>query len=470
MGAENKGADAVASEGGSDSKAFLATESLGRLMARLAIPTVVAQLVNLLYGIVDRVFIGHIPGVGADALTGVGVCLPIVLLIASFSAFAGAGGAPLASIALGNGDAGRANRIMANVVTLLVIFAVCLIVVFALFGRSLLGLFGASEATLPYAWSYLSIYLVGTFFVMAYLGLCPFLLAQGDSKYALIAVATGAVLNIVLDPLLIFVCGMGIQGAAVASVVSQGVSAALTVAFLRRKSSVFRVEARLVRPEGEIVRPVLALGGAPFFMQATESLIIVVLNGTLQTYGGDLYVGALTILQSILQLLFAPANGFTQGVQPIVSYSYGARLFDRVKSAAKRLIAVSFAFEFVCAVAVMLFPAPIAQLFTEDAQLVELVGEVAPVFIAGMSLMGLQLGMQSIFMGLGQAKLSLAVATVRKIVLLIPLALVLPHFVGVWGVYFAEPLSDVLSVAFCSTLFLVNIRSILSERALEKVA
>ena len=456
-------------ESESTSKAFLGTEPLGRLMARLAIPTVVAQLVNLLYGIVDRIFIGHIPGVGADALTGVGVCLPVILLVASFSAFAGAGGAPLASIALGNGDSKRANRILANVVGLLVIFAVCLIAVFALFGRPLLGLFGASEVTLPYAWSYLSIYLVGTFFVMAYLGLCPFLLAQGDSKHALIAVAVGAVLNIALDPLLIFVCGMGIQGAAIASVVSQGVSAFLTVAFLQKKSSVFRIEARLVRLEGEIVRPVLALGGAPFFMQATESLIIIVLNGTLQTYGGDLYVGALTILQSILQLLFAPANGFTQGVQPIVSYSYGAHLFDRVKSACRRLIAISFAFEFICAIGVMLFPASIAHLFTEDAQLIALVGEVAPVFIAGMSLFGLQIAMQSIFMGLGQAKFSLAVATTRKIVLLIPLALILPNFFGVWGVYLAEPISDVLSVTFCTILFVANIRSILSERALEKV-
>lgn len=453
----------------SASKAFLGTETLGRLMARLAIPTIVAQIVNLLYGIVDRIFIGHIPGVGADALTGVGVCLPIVLLIASFSAFAGAGGAPLASIALGSGDAKRANRIMENVVVLLVVFAVCLIAVFGVFGKPLLGLFGASAATLPYASSYLSIYLVGTFFVMAYLGLCPFLLAQGDSKHALGAVATGAVLNIVLDPLFIFVFGMGIQGAAVASVISQGASAVLTIAFLRRRGSAFRVRARLVKPEGAIVKQVLMLGGAPFFMQATESLIIIVLNGTLQAYGGDMHVGALTILQSILQLLFAPANGFTQGVQPIVSYSYGAHLFDRVKSAAKRVIVISFSFEFACAVLVMLFPTSIAQLFTEDVRLVGLVGQVAPVFIAGMSLMGIQLGMQSIFMGLGQAKFSLAVATTRKIVLLIPLALVLPHFFGVWGVYMAEPISDVLSVAFCSTLFLANIRSILSDKALERV-
>lgn len=452
-----------------ETKAFLGTEPLGRLMTRLAVPTIAAQLVNLLYGIVDRVFIGHIPGVGADALTGVGVCLPIIMLVASFSAFAGAGGAPLASIALGRSDVRHANRILGNVAVLLGLFAVMLIAVFSLFGGFLLGLFGASSVTLPYASSYLSIYLIGTFFVMAYLGLCPFLLAQGDSKHALAAVAVGAVLNIALDPLLIFAFGMGIRGAAVASVISQGVSAVLTVAFLQRKGSAFKIRLASMKPDGQIVRSVFALGGAPFFMQATESAMIVVLNGTLQAYGGDLHVGALTILQSVLQLLLVPVNGFTQGVQPIVSYSYGARLFDRVKSTCKRMVAIAFLFELVCAVGVMLFPAPIAHLFTEDAQLVSLVEQIAPVFIAGMSVFGLQVAMQSIFMGLGQAKFSLAVATARKLVLLIPLALVLPNYLGVWGVYLAEPISDVLSVAFCSTLFFTNIRSILSEKSLEQV-
>lgn len=453
----------------SSSKAFLGTEPLGRLMVRLALPNVVAQLVNLLYNVVDRVFIGHIPGVGADALTGVGVCLPLIMLVSSFAAFAGAGGAPLASIALGNGDDERARRILRNVIWLLIAFAAVLLAVFYLFGSAMLSLFGASANTLPYAWSYFSIYMAGTPFVMIYLGLSPFLLAQGDSRFALVAVVTGALVNLALDPLLIFGAGMGVAGAAVASVIAQAASAALVVAMLARCGSVFRMRLRLGRPDGSLVRQVLALGGAPFFMQASESAMIIVLNSQLQAFGGDVHVGTLTVLQSILQLIFVPKSGFTQGVQPIVSYCYGARLFDRVKATAKRMIAVTFTFAVVAVVLVALFPEALARLFTDDPEIVALVGQTAPVFVAGMGLMGLQTSMQSVFTGLGAARLALTVATVRKIVLLIPLALILPNFLGAWGVYVAEPISDTVSATFCTVLFLVSIRTLLSDRARSKV-
>lgn len=452
-----------------DDKSFLGTEPLGRLMARLAVPTIAAQVINLLYNIVDRVFIGHIAGVGTDALTGVGVAFPLIMLVSAFSAFAGAGGAPLASIALGRKDVERAQRILQNTVVLLAAFAVGLLAIVYPLRESLLLMFGASETTLPYASSYLGIYLTGTFFVMAYLGLNPFVLAQGNSKRALAAMASGTVLNILLDPVFIFVLGWDVKGAAAASVIAQGVSAAVTMAYFRSAGSALRLSARLVRPSAAIVKKILALGGAPFFMQATESLIVIVLNSTLQAYGGDMHVAALTILQSMMQLLFVPVQGLTQGVQPIIGYSYGAQLFDRVKRACKRLIAVSFAFEGACALFVILFPAQVAGVFTSDAALVGLVGSVAPVFFAGMTLFGIQVAVQSIFMGLGQSALALVVACVRKIVLLVPLALTLPQFLGTMGVYLAEPVSDVLSVTLCATLLLANFKRLLSTEALERV-
>lgn len=453
----------------SSNKSFLGCEPLGRLMVRLAVPTIFAQVINLLYNIVDRVFIGHIAGAGTDALTGVGVAFPLIMLVSAFSAFAGAGGAPLASIALGRNDSARANRILQNTVVLLLVFAVVLLLVIYPLRDPLLLMFGASSATLPYASSYLTIYLTGTFFVMAYLGLNPFVLAQGNAKRTLIAMASGAILNILLDPLFIFVLNMGVQGAALASVISQGVSAVITVSYFRSKKSALRLEAKLKRPEGALIKQILALGGAPFFMQATESLIIIVLNGTLQAYGGDLHVAALTILQSMMQLLFVPVQGLTQGVQPIISYSFGAQKFDRVRSACKRVIGIAFAFELSCVLLVILFPGTVASAFTNDTTLIALVESTAPIYFAGMTLFGLQVAIQSIFMGLGQSKLALIVAFSRKLVLLIPLALILPQFLGTTGVYLAEPISDVISVTLCTVLFLVNFKKLLNVKTLERI-
>lgn len=445
----------------SSSKEFLGTEPLGRLMVRLALPSVASQLVNILYTIIDRIFIGHIPGVGADALTGVGVCLPIIMLISSFAAFTGAGGAPLASIALGSGNKRQANIILRNSMILLGIFAILLMALFYVFKEDLLLLFGASPHTLPYGVSYLSMYLLGTFFVMAYLGLTPFLLAQGDSRFTLVAITTGAVLHIVLDVVFIFGMDMGIVGAGLASVVSQGVSALLTCVFLFRKNSAFTFERRWINPQLSLMGSILALGSAPFAMQATESLIVIVLNGTLQAYGGDVYVGTFTVLQSVFQLIFAPSNGFNQGVQPIVSYNYGAGNIPRVKQTIKRMIATTFSVVCVCTLLVIYFRGAVAQLFTEDPELVSLVVKTAPYFYLGIIVFGIQMAIQSSFVGLGQSKFSITVALMRKIVLLIPLALIFPHFFGVTGVYIAEPVSDITSVLFCTTLFALNIKRIL---------
>lgn len=451
-------------------KSFLGTEPLGRLMVRLAIPTVAAQLINLLYNIIDRMFIGHIAGVGTDALTGVGVAFPLIVLVAAFSAFAGAGGAPLASMALGRKDQNRAESILHNTVKLLFIFAVALLLIIFPLRDPILLLFGASSSTLPYASSYLAIYLTGTFFVMAYLGLNSFILAQGNSKRALVAMASGALLNIILDPVFIFAFGWGIQGAACASVISQGVSAFITLRYFCSSQSVLHIRRNLKPFDKTIVKKILALGSAPFFMQATESLVVIVLNSTLQSCGGDIYVAAFTIMQSMMQLLCVPAQGLTQGVQPVISYSYGAQLFNRVTSVCKRLIAVSFIFECTCALLLICFPAAVATAFTNDSVLIHLVQQVSPVFFAGMTLFGIQVAIQSVFMGLGQSAFSLIVAFSRKLILLIPLALIFAHLFGVAGVYLAEPIADVLSVAFCTCLFLFNYKKLLNAQTLERVS
>lgn len=438
------------------SRDFLKTEPLGPLMTRLALPAIASQLVNLLYNIVDRMFIGHIPGVGADALTGVGVCLPVIVFISSFAAFAGSGGAPLASMALGSGDRERAQEVVRTVTTLLFGFGVLLVAATYALLPVLLPLFGASAATLPYASTYLSIYAAGTFFVMAYLGLTPLLLAQGDSRLTLVAVSSGAVLNIGLDALLIYGCGWGIAGAAIASVASQGVSAALTIAFLRRRSSALVFRFCLVRPKGRLVGRILALGAAPFFMQATESLVLIALNSNLQAYGGDLYVGALTVMQSAMSLISAPVSGFTQGCQTIVSFNYGARLLERSHQAARLIIRSAFVITLACALLVMVFPTPIARLFTNDEGLIQLVGQAAPLFFAGFTLFGAQMGIQPVFVALGQSVCAISVAAVRKVVFLVPLAYIFPHFWGAWGVYAAEPVSDLMSVTFCCVLYLLR--------------
>lgn len=447
----------------------LGTENITRLMISLAIPSVLAQIVNVLYNIVDRIYIGRIPGVGAVALTGVGVTFPIITIISAFSGFASGGGAPLAAIALGQGDRKRAERILGNCVSMLLFFTVILMAFFFVFQKPLLYVFGASDNTIGYSSTYISIYLLGTVFVELAVGLNTFISAQGQARTAMFSVLIGAVVNIVLDPIFIFVFHMGVAGAAVATIISQALSAAWVLRFLCSEKSGIRLKKAGMKLDFSLIGQIMALGVSPFVMSATESAITIVMNHGLQVYGGDLYVGSMTILQSVLQLVFVPISGFTNGVQPIISYNFGAGKFDRVKMTIKRMISITFLAAFVYVFFAMLRPGLFARLFTTDEDLIALVKKVLPVYIAGMSVFGVQSGVQSSFLGLGQAKISLCIALLRKVILLIPLALILPRFSGVMGVYYAEPVADILSVLTASTLFLLNIRKILSKEMLAKV-
>ena len=447
----------------------MATQPIGRLMASMTLPAILAQIINILYSIIDRIYIGHMEGVGANALTGVGVTFCITVFISAFSAFISNGAAPLAAIWLGKGDREHAEKILGNSVSFLLICTVALMAFFYAFQRPLLYMCGASDATIGYAMDYLSIYLIGTLFVELALGLNAFIICQSQPRIAMFSVLIGAVANIILDPVFIFGLHMGVKGAAIATVISQGLSAAWVMSFLLGKKSSLKIRRSCMRLEGRILGSVFSLGISPFIMNATESFISIVLNHGLQAYGGDLHVGSLTIMQSIMQLFSAPINGFTQGMTPIVSYNYGARNFDRVKLLYRWMIGMCFGFRMISTATTMLFPRFYAGFFTNETELVALVGEVMPIFMAGMLVFGLQNGIQPTFLALGQAKISLFIAVLRKIILLIPLAVILPHFMGVMGVYWAEPISDTLSAATASVLFLLNIRKILSEESLAKI-
>lgn len=452
-----------------DKEQRMATEGIGRLMLSMAIPSVVAQVINILYNIVDRIYIGHIEGVGMEALTGVGVTFPIITLISAFSAFVGAGGAPLASIWLGKGDRKRAEKILGNGVSLLILFTIFLMLFFYLFQTPLLYLFGASDATIGYARAYINIYLLGTIFVEMALGLNTFIISQGQSKVAMAAVLIGAAANIILDPVFIFGLKMGVRGAAYATVISQALSALWTVGFLVGPKSSLTIRLWALKPELRIIGSVMALGVSPFIMRATESLISIVLNNGLQRYGGDIYVGSLTIMQSVMQMYSAPLGGFTQGVQPIISYNFGAGNFDRVRKLYRWMIGISFGAAAGATILIMIFPGFFAGMFTNDENLVALVQQVMPLFVCGMLVFGLQQGIQPTFLALGQAKISLFIAIFRKVILLIPLALILPLKFGVMGIYYAEPISDVTSATVATILFLVNIKKIVSKETLQKI-
>lgn len=452
---------AAAKQGRQDER--LGSAPLGRLMVSMALPAVAAQLINVLYNIVDRVYIGHIPGHGDVALTGVGVTFPIIMLVSAFSAFAGMGGAPLASIELGKRNYAKAERILGNSAGLILIFSAVLTVVFSVFKTPILYAFGASEATIGYAESYIGIYLVGTIFVQAALGLNTFISGQGASKTAMLSVLIGAVINICLDPVFIFLFGMGVKGAALATVISQAVSAVWVVKFLLSKKSVIKLKVSCMGLEKGTVKLIAALGVSPFIMQSTESLVSITLNSGLQRYGGDLYVGTMAIMTSVMQLITIPLQGITQGVQPIISYNYGAGNKKRVKSAFLRMLAITFAGMFVfCGLAVVC-PGLYAGIFTSNEALTELTVKVMPTYFLGMTIFGIQSACQATFIALGQAKVSMFIALLRKVILLIPLAIILPKFMGVMGIYRAEPIADVLSVLTTATLFLLTVKKIFRQ-------
>ncbi len=442
----------------------LGTEKIGRLILAMGIPSVVAQIVNLLYNIVDRIYIGHIESVGTEALTGVGLSMPIIIIITAFSSFVAGGGAPLAAIALGEGDKKRAEKFLANGTSLLLFFSVILIVIIMLIKKPLLYSIGASVDTFPYANDYLTIYLFGTPFVLLTVGLNAFISAQGRSKTAMLSVIIGAVINIILDPVLIYSANLGVKGAALATIISQFCSMLWVLWVLFSKKTFLRIKPSAMAPDIKIIGKIAALGISPFIMQATESLISFVMNRGLSVYGGDLYVGSLTVLQSVMQFITVPAGGFAQGIQPIISYNYGAGNKERVKKTFKLTVMIVMIYNVIVTGFAIICPQVFARIFTEDTALIELVSRVLPVFLSGMLVFGLQITCQNTFMALGQAKVSLFIALLRKVFLLVPLAIILPEvFNNVMGIYYAEPISDIISALTCTLLFFTMFDKILNK-------
>lgn len=455
-----------------ENKAALGTAPIGKLLFKLAVPTVVAQLINMLYNIVDRIYIGHIPEVGSLALTGVGVCMPLIMIVSAFAALAGGGGAPRASIFMGKGQNEDAEKTMAGCFSLLCIVAVVLTGVLLLWSEDLLLAFGASENTIAYAVDYMSIYAIGTVFVQLTLGMNAFITAQGFAKQGMLSVLIGAVCNIVLDPVFIFVFDMGVKGAALATILSQAASCVWVLLFLTGKTTVLKLKARNLNLKPSVVLPCVALGTATFIMQSTESVISVCFNSSLLKYGGDMAVGAMTILTSVMQFAMLPMQGIGQGAQPIMSFNYGAGNADRVRKTFRLLLTVSLCYSLVIWACIMLMPRVFAGIFTPDEALLDFTAKALRIYCAGLGLFGIQIACQMAFVSLGNALCSVIVAVMRKLVLLLPLIYLLPTFMEdkTMAVYTAEPVADVLAVTFTAILFCFVFRKAMKKLEEQKPA
>ena len=450
----------------SNDRDFLGKEPLGKLLLRLAVPTVAAQLINMLYNIVDRIYIGHIPEVGALALTGVGVCMPLILIVSAFAALVGNGGAPRASIALGKGEKDEAEKILGTCFSMQILISLVLTAVLLLWNRNFLLAFGASENTIEYGVSYMNIYSVGTIFVQLTLGMNFFITAQGFAKSGMLSVLIGAISNIVLDPVLIFGFHMGVKGAALATIISQGLSCIWVLSFLFGKKTTLRIRRENMKLKRERVLPTLALGSSVFVMQSSESIIAICFNASLLKYGGDIAVGAMTILTSVMQFAMLPLQGLGQGAQPIISYNYGAGKKDRVKGAFKLLLKSSMLYAALLWIAVMLFPQLFAGMFTSDPALLAFTKTALRIYLAAMFIFGIQMACQLTFMSLGNAKASIVVAVMRKFILLIPLIFIMPAILKTnqtMAVYLAEPIADILAVCFTIVLFRREFKKALSK-------
>lgn len=448
-----------------DDKTFLGTQPVKKLLPKLAIPTVIAQLVNMLYNIVDRVYIGHIPEVGSLALTGVGVCLPLILIISAFASFVASGGAPRASIFMGRGDHDSAEKTLGGCVTMQIIISLVLTAVMLIWCEELLLIFGASENTVGYAASYMRIYALGTLFVEMTLGLNAFITAQGFAKTGMLTVLIGAVLNIVLDPVFIFALGMGVRGAALATVISQAVSCVWVIAFLTGRKSVLKLRAENLLPGLKLMPPCIALGLAVFMMQASESVISMCFNSSLLRYGGDIAVGAMTILSSVMQFAMLPLQGIAQGAQPITSYNFGAGNAARVKESFFVLLKVCVIYAVTLWAFVMLFPQVFAGIFTPDAELIGFTAKALRIYCGAMFIFGVQTACQMTFVSIGYALCSIIVAVMRKFVLLLPLIYIMPCVLTdkTMAVYTAEPVADLLAVMFTAVMFAVNFKKALRK-------
>ena len=452
-------------ESGED-KEFLRTAPLGRLLLKLALPTVAAQLINMLYNIVDRIYIGHIPDIGATALTGVGVCMPLIMIVSAFAALVGYGGAPRASIFMGKHNPETAEKILGNGFMLQILISLVLTATLLVGNRSFLMAFGASENTIGYAVDYMNIYAIGTIFVELTLGMNAFITAQGFAKTGMLSVLIGAVANIILDPIFIFGFHMDVRGAALATILSQALSCIWVVSFLCGKKTFLKIRRKNLRISPRVILPCLALGVATFIMQASESVISVCFNSSLQNYGGDIAVGAMTILTSVMQFAMLPLQGLGQGAQPIISYSYGAGDFGRVRAAFKLLLKASLSYSVLLWVLVMAFPGGFAAMFTSDAQLMAYTRTALRIYMGSMFLFGIQMACQMTFNALGRAAESIVVAVMRKFVLLIPLIYLMPRILRsnqTMAVYMAEPIADLLAVTFTAILFSIQFRKALRK-------
>ncbi|MBR5144091.1 MAG: MATE family efflux transporter [Clostridia bacterium] len=446
---------------------FLGVDPLGRLLFKLALPTIGAQIINLLYNIVDRIYIGHMEEIGDLALTGVGVCMPLILMISAFAALVSSGGAPRASIFMGQGDKESAERTMGSCFMLQCIISVVLTAVMLAFHKPLLLAFGASENTIKYAAEYMQIYSLGTIFVQLTLGMNAYITAQGFARMGMLTVVIGAVVNIALDPLFIFGFNMGVRGAALATVISQSISCAWVIIFLSGKQSILKLNRSTLRLDWKLALPCLALGLAPFIMQVSESVISVCFNSSLYAYGGDIAVGAMTVLTSVMQFAMLPLQGLAQGAQPIISYNYGARNAKRVKSIFRLLLTCSLVYSMVVWAGVMLFPRGFASVFTDKAELLEFTASALRIYCGVLGIFGIQVACQMTFISLGKALSSMTVAIMRKFVLLIPLIYIIPSFfdagMKTTGVYLAEPIADTVAVTFTAILFAFQFKKALKE-------
>lgn len=448
-----------------EDKSFLGTEPIGKLLMKLAIPTVAAQIINMLYNIVDRIYIGHIPGDGALALTGVGVCMPIIMIVSAFAALVGSGGAPRATIYMGKKDNNTAEKILGNCFFTQIIISIILTVILLIWSRDFLMAFGASENTIEYAVSYMNIYAIGTIFVQITLGMNAFITAQGFAKIGMLSVILGAVSNIILDPIFIFVFRMGVRGAALATILSQAFSCIWVLHFLFGKKTILKLKKANMVLKKDIIFPCLALGMSVFIMQSSESVISVCFNSSLLKYGGDIAVGAMTILTSVMQFAMLPLQGLGQGAQPIISYNYGAGNKERVKKAFGLLLKCSMFYSILFWAVVLLIPQMFVGMFTSDAVLGEFTISALRIYMAVVGLFGIQMACQITFGALGKAMASIVVAVMRKFVLLIPLIYLMPVLFSedkVKAVYMAEPVADLLAITFTGCLFFFQFRKLLA--------
>ena len=446
-------------------KNFLGTAPIGKLLLKLSIPTVIAQLINMLYNVVDRIYIGHIPGEGSLALTGVGVCMPIIMIVTAFAALISSGGAPRASICMGKQDNKSAEQILGNCFSLQIVVSIVLTVVLLIWNKDLLMAFGASKNTLGYATDYMRIYALGTLFVQLTLGMNAFITAQGFTTTSMVSVLIGAICNITLDPVFIFVFNMGVKGAALATVLSQAISTMWVVVFLSGKKTQLHLQKKYMDLKPKIFLPCVALGLATFIMQASESVVTVCFNSSLLHYGGDIAVGAMTILTSVMQFAMLPLQGIAQGSQPIASYNYGAKNADRVKKTFRLLVITCLTYSTLLWATVQIIPKVFVSIFTSDAKLVAFTAPMLKIYLGGLFLFGIQIACQITFTSLGKAVNSIIVAVMRKFVLLLPLIYIMPHVVSnpTIGVYMAEPIADIIAVLFTSVLFTFQFKKALAQ-------